>query len=189
VPFAVLSWRYLLPNQHPMVTLHKQAFLQALPRYSRPVWCLIALYGYTAWFLFFAWKHILVAFRREREYLYREHNVAPLKHLSALLKLTLLHTIPPSYYYRHQLFKSKEAAWLLHIFDFECANIHKQMSPNISCHSKTVISDKHVFATEMAANHIPIVASTQLIETSREDLYLSLLQNRPLFLKTRLFSA
>lgn len=177
VPHAILSWRYLLPRQSRMVHLHRNTFLQAWADYPRWVWCLIALYSYSLWYLFHAWRQVFRIWHRQSESLQQQEGISRIKQFFALLGLALLHTTPPHFYYQYRLYRYPERDWLNFVYTHELPHWHRALSPNISARSQHLMSHKHDFAREMARLGLPTVEAVQLV-TPGDDFPEALLFSR-----------
>lgn len=164
VPHAILSWRYLLPRQSRMVHLHRKTFLQAWADYPRWVWCLIALYSFTVWYLFHAWRQVFRVWRRQSASLQKQQGISRNKQLYALLGLALLHSTPPHFYYQYRLYRYPERDWLNFVYTHELPHWHRVLSPNISARSQHLMSHKHDFAREMSRLGLSVVETAQLVK-------------------------
>lgn len=167
VPHAILSWRYLLPKQNRMVHLHRKTFLSAWADYPRILWCLIALYSYTTWYLYYAWRQVYLTWKNRSKVLFNEQGISPWQQLKNLTALALLHSIPPHFYYQYQLHRFPEREWLNFIYTHELPHWHHMMSPNICARSQHLMSHKHDFSLEMKRLGLPTIPSVLHVKRGR----------------------
>ena len=158
-PHAILSWRYFLSGQNHMVHLHRRTFVEAWAGYPRVLWCLIAVYSYTLWYLFYSWGQVYSAWTRRSAKLFKEHHLSRHRQALDLLTLALLHSIPPAYYYKCHLYLYPEQQWLDFVYDHELPHWHSMLSPNASVESKHIMSHKQDFSLKMAQLGLPGIAT------------------------------
>jgi hypothetical protein len=156
-PHAILSWRYLLPKQNHMVYLHRRVFLQAWGSYPRVVWCLIALYSFTLWYLFHSWREVFRAWKKFSPALLDQAHISRSRQALDLAMLAIFHSTPPAFYYSYHLYRYPEKKWLNFIYTHELPHWHAVLSPNISARSKHLMAHKQDFALEMAAQGLPSI--------------------------------
>jgi hypothetical protein len=183
VPHAVLSWRYLLPNQSEAVRRHRRVFLSAWPRYPRAVWLMVALYSFTLWYLWYGWAALYRTIRYVKP---RYSASAPANSMTRYLQLcwlTFAHTTPPGVYYFYQLYRFPERAWLNFIYTHELPHWHHYHSPHITTGESALLSDKHNFAETMRSADLPAIESILQLSRGERLLPETMFQQRSLFIK------
>ena len=166
-PYAILSWRYLLPRQSAAVRLHKLFFLHAWPNRPRVVWLVIAVFSYTKWFVFQGWVQLLRVWKKLSPVLQKENGISRNKQFIGLLKLVFLQTTPPVYYYRYRLYRYTTLEWLNFIYTHELPNWHGVMSLGVSPKTTNLLSDKAAFAQEMQKQGLPVIDGIVIRKGSR----------------------
>lgn len=181
-PHAVLSWRYFLPGQSPNVRLHRNAFMRAWPRLPRLAWFIIALYSYSLWYLFHAWRQVLSAWWRWGSGVEDRQGVSRPRQLLGLAILAYGHAMPPSYYYRYKLHECPESRWLDFVFTHELPNWHHALSPELGARTTRLMGHKHAFASAMEEMGLPAV-ETRMFLRRGEPIPGRLFGGQSLFLK------
>ena len=180
VPYAILSWRYLLPGQNEAVCIHKKVFLYAWPDKPRIIWFVIALFSYTKWLAFQGWIKLWKVWKKRSPVLQEKYGISHNKQFFDLLKLVFLQTTPPGFYYRYRLYRYTTLEWLNFIYTHELPNWHRVMSPDLSPKTANLLSDKAAFAQEMQKQGLPVIDGIVIRKGSR-------LTQGQLFQQTSLF--
>ena len=184
VPHTVMSWRFLLPNQSLSVQLHRKVFLHAWPDLPRWQWALIALYSTMTWWFFFCWLQIYQCMSKRAAEISERFQIPRYLQFSELVQLSILHSIPPQFYYQYELFQKPKAAWLDYIYTHELPHWHQELSAaSASQQTLHCMSDKQAFAEYLSNHGIGAVCSVAHIAAGskvQEDL---LFTGRSLFLK------
>jgi hypothetical protein len=158
VPHTLVSWRFFLPGQSLAVKMHRAVFLKAWPQLPRWAWCLIFLYSHCLWVFFYSWKKTIAALRRHGGETQRRFHIPLPRQTLDLLNLSLLHGIPPFFYYSYGLFRQPRTRWLNYVYTHELPHWHTAMSGRADLSAAhLLLSDKTVFAQEMAKAGIPAV--------------------------------
>jgi len=157
IPHTVMSWRFLLPNQSRAVQLHRKVFLGAWPSLPRWQWALIALYSAVTWLLFFSWQQVYFCMKNRRRKVSEEFSIPVGQQLFDLLVLTLLHGIPPRYYYLYSLHQRPRKQWLDFIYDHELPHWHQVLSAGVSEKTLHLMRDKKAFAEFMTRQGIAAI--------------------------------
>ncbi|MCK9372314.1 MAG: hypothetical protein M0P91_03895 [Sulfuricurvum sp.] len=174
VPHAVLSWRYLLPNQNPSIGLHKKVFLEAWSNLPRTVWWLIAFCSYTLWLCFYGWKYLWSVWHKSSPILSQKIGVSRSRQLFDLWRLTFLYTTPPRFYYAYQLYNYTALEWFDFIYTHELPHWHRTFSPDVTPRTIQLLTDKALFAQEMVQRNLPAISGvvlTKASEISEEKLF------------------
>nr|WP_319997136.1 sugar-transfer associated ATP-grasp domain-containing protein [uncultured Draconibacterium sp.] len=180
VPYAIFSWRYLLPGQSAVVRLHKLVFLHAFLGESRVVWFVIALFSYTRWFAFQGWIQLWTVWKKLSPVLQEETGITRNKQFADLLKLVFGQTTPPLFYYSYRLYCYSTIEWLNFIYTHELPNWHLLMSPNLGEKTRNTLTDKAVFAQEMQKRGLPVIKGDVIVKGS-------IVSNKQLFRQSSLF--
>jgi len=181
-PYAILSWRYLLPGQSAAVCLHKLVFLHAWPNKPRVVWFVIALFSYAKWFAFQGGIRLWKVWKKLSPVLQEKTGISRNKQFTDLLKLVFLQTTPPHFYYRYRLYRYTTLEWFNFIYNHELPNWHRVMSPGVSQKTTRLLSDKAAFAREMQKQGFPVIEGI-VIHKGNQLTKEQLFQQRSLFLK------
>ena len=183
IPHAILSWRYLLPNQSRSTRLHKQTFKNAWSRFPRPVWWLIATYSCTLWYLWYGWFQTFRVWRNIRPKHTESTTLSSNRQLMALWWLAFGHAIPPSFYYRYQLYRLPEREWLDFIYTHELPHWHVSQSPKITQRELELISDKELFSKAVTNIGLPAIQTVAYLPKNETLQPSQLYQQRSLFIK------
>ncbi len=181
-PYAILSWRYLLPGQSAAVRLHKLVFLHAFPGKPRVVWFAMALLSYTKWFAFQGLIQLWKTWKKYSLVLQEETGISRNKQFADLLKLVFLQTTPPYFYYRYRLYRYTTLEWFNFVYTHELPNWHLVMSPDLSQKTTNLLSDKAAFAQEMQRQGFPVIEGI-VIHKGDQRTNEQLFQQKSLFLK------
>jgi hypothetical protein len=187
-PHAILSWRYFLPNQDAMVHLHRQTFLGAWAGFPRVIWCLIAVYSYTLWYLLHSWTQVYSIWKKRSARLFRRQHIARYRQALDLLMLALLHSTPPVYYYRYRLYLYPESQWLNFIYTHELPHWHHMMSANASKENMRLMNDKQAFSIAMMQRTLPAIATIYDKLAEQKFPQEQLFSQRSLFIKPNIGS-
>lgn len=182
IPHAILSWRYLLPNQSEAVKLHRRVFVNAWPRLPRLLWLFIALYSYGLWFLFWGWFLLWKNWQNFSVELAQTQGISRARQLFDLIRLSFLHTTPARYYYRYQLYRYRSVEWFHFIYTHELPHWHLVLSPQLSDRTAHLMAHKADFATYMLHQGLPSVQGEVFFRHSTITES-SLFQQSSLFLK------
>ena len=190
-PYAILSWRYLLPGQSIAVRRHRAVLLGAWPKLPRPVWWALALLSYGRWYFWFGWAALYRAIFKLRKH---EHNTAALStsqgaRISAmnqaahLLLLTFAHAIPPHFYYQYRLYRYPRAQWLNFVFTHELPYWHHLLSPNVTDAERKLMTNKAHFSKVMTLAGLPAIATIKRLKLGEIIDSAALFQQQSLFIK------
>lgn len=179
LPKGVLKYSYIL-KQTDIDTLHTRAYKKNGINLKQPFKSLYTFYTFIFWFLFFGWKLTWKIWSGRSSELYNSKQIRPLKQLFDLLKLTFLFTSPPVLYYRLNLYNYKSADWNKFIFTNELPGWHKMMSPNTTKQTKTLLTNKALFAAYMQKVGVPVISDFTTLQGKKITCH-------QLFLKTSLF--
>jgi hypothetical protein len=182
-PHAVLSWRYILPNQSAAVRRHRRVLLNAWPRYPRAVWFAVALYSFILWYLWYGWAALYRAIRHVRPRYSASVPASTLAQCLQLFWLTFAYTTPPGFYYLYQLYRFPEREWLNFVYTHELPHWHHYHSPHIATEEQALLSDKQYFATTMRQAKLPAIETLLQIQQGERLLPDTLFQHRALFIK------
>ncbi len=183
IPFAILSWRYLLPNQSLAIQTHKQALKKAWPQLPRPLWWLMAIYNYTLWYLWFGWNMFFKSWFVVRKKHPQTISKSASRQLFELLLLTFVHTIPPRFYYQYRLYSQKESQWLDYIYTHELPAWHQAQSPDMTDEESRLLSDKVYFAEQMQQTGLPVINTIAKLKQDSKIEPSDLWKKQSLFLK------
>lgn len=163
VPHTVMSWRFLLPGQPLAVRLHRRVFCGAWPTLPRWVWGMMVLYASGRWFTYQCWGQILRALRHHSQTTWERFQIPWRTQLLDLVRLAVLHSIPPHFYYHYGLFRQPRRHWLQYIYTHELPHWHAVLSPGLSPPTRHVLTDKQAFAAVMARHGIPTVPTLHFL--------------------------
>jgi hypothetical protein len=180
VPYAIFSWRYLLPGQSQAVKLHKEVFLRADSNHLRTGWWVIAFYNYGKWYLFQGGISLFKTRGKYSPVLYNQAGISRKRQFADLLRLVFLHTTPAVYYYHYRLYRYSYRQWFDFIYTFELPSWHRAISPHISPETEKILSDKNAFAQKMQKQGFPIIEGKVISKGSR-------VSNEQLFRQSSLF--
>lgn len=181
-PYAILSWRYLLPRQSAAVRLHQLVFLHAFPGKPRVVWYVIALFSYTKWFAFQGGIQLCKTWKKYSLALQEQTGLSRNKQFADLLRLVFLQTTPPHFYYLYRLYRYTTLEWLNFIYTHELPNWHQVMSPALGPKTTNLLSDKTAFAEEMQKQGFPVIEGI-VIRKGNQLTKEQIFKQRSLFLK------
>ncbi len=182
-PFAILSWRYILPNQTPAVRLHRQAFLTNFTRRPRVLWCLLTVHSYFIWYLFYSWRQCYQVWKSKNTACLLSEGVNTWQLLGHLFTLAFLQATPPRFYYHYRLHRYPVKQWLEFIYTHELPHWHQIMSPNISEQSQQLLSDKSYFSQKILEKGLPAVPTFAHLSRGAKLTDDTLFQERSLFFK------
>lgn len=158
VPHTVVSWRFFAPGQSLAVKMHRAVFLKAWEQLPRWAWCLIFLYSHCRWVFFSSWEKTIAALRRFAGETQRRFHISLARQTLDLLNLSLLHGIPPVFYYAYGLFRQPRPRWLSYVYTHELPHWHTAMcGPRDLSAARRLLADKGAFAAEMDLAGIPAV--------------------------------
>lgn len=180
VPYAVLSWRYLLTPSSDAMLLHRYACFRGIPNINPRLWLVLLLYSNLAWFSFWSW-YFLVKVARYQIFSHRCVAHTPrLKQLADVIRLALGMTTPPQYYYQYKLFNYPRKQWWDFIYTHEVSCWHQITHRNIGEESRRCMQNKLDFYANGKQHKLPVVDSTHLTDLSQ---LLERLAMTPLFIK------
>lgn len=184
VPYAVLSWRYVLPRQSAMVRSHKAVFLGAFPYRSRFEWCCLGVYSFGRWYLFGGWVAWARALRKHLGAEPESKRISRVKQCLGAWWLTFAHSTPPVFYFWFRLFQVPERLWLENVFSHELPHWHLINSPHMSDAEQNLLTDKMRFAHKLSEEGLPFVpALFRVAEGEGFPVDAVLAERRSLFLK------
>jgi len=181
-PYAILSWRYLLPGQNAAIRLHKAVLLHAWADKPRIVWFFITLFSYIKWFAFQGWIQLWKTWKKMSPVLQEKRGISRYKQFNDLLKLVFLQTTPPHFYYHYRLYRYTKLEWFNFIYTHELPNWHRVMSPYLSSRTTNLLSDKDAFAWEMKEQGLPVIDGI-VINRENQLTQKQLFHQKSLFLK------
>ena len=182
-PHAVLSWRYLLPNQSKATLQHRKAFLGAWYMLPRSVWAAIAIYSTSKWYLWSGWLALYQVVINLRPKLINKPQKNLGKEIIHLWWLTFAHNIPPYYYYSYQLYNYAEKDWLNFVYTHELPHWHHLLSPSLSKKELELITDKQVFSKKMLEAGLPAIPTLLYLEPSDTLTHNDIFKEKSLFIK------
>jgi hypothetical protein len=179
LPKGVLKYSFII-NKTEISILHNRAYKISGINLIQPFKSFYTLYGYSFWFLFLGWKLTWKTWRSRSVALYKSKQIPPLKQLGDLLRLTIIYTSPPIYYYRLKLYNYKSADWHKFIFTNELPAWHKMMSPNITKQTKALLTNKSFFAAHIQKVGVPVISDLTIQQGKK-------ITHNQLFLKSSIF--
>jgi hypothetical protein len=164
VPHTMVSWRFWAPGRSLAVKMHREVFLRAWQQLPRWAWGLIFLYSHCLWVFFFGWERIIRTWRRCARDAQRQFHISMAQQLLDLLDLSLLHGIPPIFYYTYDLYRQPRQRWFNYVYTHELPHWQTVMSdlPATSAVHR-LLSDKQAFAVAMARAGIPAVSTSAFL--------------------------
>ncbi len=181
VPHTLVSWRFLLPRQSFSIQLHRQVFLQSWSIVPKFFWLPITLYSLIVWYSFFSWYYSLRCWWANKKNTVT--GKSSLIQLFDLLRLSILHGIPPRFYYHYKLYNYRTTSWFDFIYTHELPHWHCNLSLNNSTESNRLLSDKHRFSKCLAAANLQGIPTLFFLNQNTVLSNIELFQNKSLFLK------
>jgi hypothetical protein len=188
LPYGLLSVRFLLPASNPRINLHRDLRLSTS----------------NAWRLFFTVANIWLALRWLTWLAWRASNGAvhihglaaqnagaqsPATQRREILRLALLHSIPPLAWYQYQLWQPSKDIWA-YVYDSELPQFHQFYNGNLKGHAARLLADKWLFAQSTTAAGITATQTLAELNKGQHDALLAMLQQHAsIFCKPRFGSA
>lgn len=158
-PYGLVSWRFLLPGQSRAIQTHRVLLLQGFPEVPRPLWYLLNAMLWLRWVLFSAWRSCIRIVRLHGSEVEQYYQVPQWRQFFALLRLALLHAIPPQSYYQRQLFLSgRDGDLWACVYDAELPTYHFWASgfPARRSPSLQLLGDKRRHTEALKQRGLPV---------------------------------
>ena len=149
-PYALYSWRYLLPTDNHAVRCQRYFSLRVLPELPRVAALLVILHQLLWWFIWHAPAAVWRVWRAESKQLVADNQIARWQQLFSLIRLAYGRTIQPAAYYALALYRYPHNASFGFIFTQQLPDWHKVWQQPLPADVQAVIQNKHLFAEFMA---------------------------------------
>ena len=182
-PGFIFSPRYFYARKDPAVLFHRRLFFISC---RRPVNVLINIIAYGRWIGYYAWRTSYRACKTRTDEHLIDYGLTRRALFWVLIKLALVHVIPPRYYFKHQLHQPHRRQRILnYVYNQEMPHFHEacnRMFPDAH-HAKRLMGDKYQFSLALQAIGIPTVDSERYATCGLEPALKKLLQQKSIFCK------
>ncbi|WNO09102.1 sugar-transfer associated ATP-grasp domain-containing protein [Teredinibacter sp. KSP-S5-2] len=120
---------------------------------------------------------------RNRKQIQDEYHITYLKQFLGVLKHALLHSVPPRFYYRYQLYLNNKHQWPDFIYTHELPAWHQAFSQQFSAESRAFLTDKKFFAEKLQLADLPSVPQVEKTFIDGKPNESILFQKKSLFFK------
>ncbi|MCK5682460.1 hypothetical protein KAI46_16790 [bacterium] len=190
IPHTLISWRFLWPGDDRAVLWHRRVFLDAWCQHGRLLQYSILIYSILIWFAWQSWRQVFRSWSNLSPKLYEKLAISRSRQFCDLLRLALLHGIPPIYYYQLRLFQQPPRRWLSFIYNHELPQWHLVMakmgttiSDSEAQAERELIGDKFAFAKKMSQNQIAAIPTGSFISKGTKPDPKQIFREKKLFLK------
>lgn len=188
LPYGLLSLRFLLPASNPWIDLHRDLRLSTSNAW-RAFFTVANGWLVLRWLTWSAWRASKAAVRINGLAANGAGAQSPATQQCEILRLALLHSIPPAAWYQYQLWQPTQDIWA-YVYDSELPQFHQFYNGNLKGAGARLLADKWSFAKMAAAHGINATPSLAELNSGQHDALLVLLQHHPaVFCKPRTGSA
>lgn len=189
LPHGLISLRFLLPTQDPWIRLHRDLPLAQNPG-RQALHCVINFWLLLRWLLSTAWRASGAAVKNLGDSAQALGAKPPAAQRRDILRLALLHTIPPIAYYQYQLWKHADSAIWAYVYDNELPQFHQHHNGNMQGASADLLADKWQFAQKAAVAGLCATPTLKALNRGEHTVLPALLQlHGDVFCKPRFGSA
>lgn len=149
-PYALYSWRYLLPSNNHALRCQRYFSLRVLPELPRVVALLVVLHQLLWWYLWHAPKAICRVWRARSARLATDEQIAGWQQLACLIRIAYGRTVHPAAYYALALYRYPHSASFGFIFTQQLPDWHKVWQRPLPAKVQAIIQNKQLFADHMA---------------------------------------
>jgi hypothetical protein len=152
-PSFILSKEFFCLKSTPLIAFHKRLFFLSC---QHPVSLLINLQAYIRWLTYYAWVASYQGCQRQTSKQLKENGLSRPVLFFKLLKMSLVHVVPPYYYFKYQLNRNENAVFnyfyqqQLPYFHHHCNQYFKSYKQAV-----TLIGDKHSFSLALQRLGLP----------------------------------
>jgi len=188
LPYGLLSVRFLLPTSNPWISLHRELRLS-----TSPAWCVFFsaanVWLTLRWLMWSAWRTSNSAARIHGPAAHDTGAPSPPAQRREILRLALLHSLPPLAWYQYQLWQTSKNMWA-YVYDSELPQFHQFYNGKLKGTSARLLADKWLFAQTATAHGIAATQSLAELKSGQHDALIKQLQhNVAIFCKPRFGSA
>lgn len=165
IPPGVVSRYYFIPNNDPIISLHKKSLFFVPSKGSKTLYALLAIMQQLLWWFYFGWMAFFKVWNIKSKFLLEinHQKLSNFKIFFDLFQLTFFNTIPPIYYFWFRLYSLPKSKWLYFIYNHETSKWQHVLSKKISEESSLFISSKHFFWYKGMKNGVSIVPISRFI--------------------------
>ncbi|MEI6260103.1 MAG: sugar-transfer associated ATP-grasp domain-containing protein [Deltaproteobacteria bacterium] len=168
MPHGLVSPCYLLPGQSRHIRIHRSLWLCSFPRVPLPIFLLVEGFLYLRWILFSAWVGAFRAVRRLGPAIRDREGIAIRTQFNRILKLALLHAVPPFEAYAFRLYRGgwNASVWN-YVFTHEIPAFHRwrDARQGKTGLSVRVLGDKQQTAEILSRHGLPVAPVLEMVNT------------------------
>jgi len=188
LPYGLLSLRFLFPTSNPWIRLHRELRLSTSPVW-RVFFTVANVWLTLHWLTWSAWRASNNAVRSHGPAAHAAGAQSPPAQRREILRLALLHSLPPLAWYQYQLWQPSKNIWA-YVYDSELPQFHQFYNGNLKGKSARLLADKWLFAQTATAHGIAATPSLAELKSGQHDALLELFQyHTAVFCKPRFGSA
>jgi hypothetical protein len=186
--YGLLSVRFLFPASNPWINLHRDLHLSTSNAW-RAFFTVANIWLALRWLMWSAWRASSAAVHNHGLAAQDAGAQSPAAQRRAILRLALLHSIPPQAWYQYQLWQPSKDFWA-YVYDSELPQFHQFYNGNVKGAGARLLADKWLFPQTAAAHGIAITPSLGQLDSGRHATLLALLQHHSaVFCKPRFGNA
>ena len=182
-PYALYSWRYIMPTDNHAVRCQRYFSLRVLPELPRVAALLVVLHQLLWWYLWHAPKAIWRVWRAESKQLVADNQIARWQQCFSLIRLAYGRAIQPAAYYALALYRYPHSDNFYFIYSQQLPDWHKVWQQSLPADVQAVIQNKHLFAEFMAQAGLCTVPSLGLWQQGTHLDELRQFEHIPVFCK------
>lgn len=163
-PYALYSWRYILPTADNAIRCQRSFSSRVLPELPRFVAMLVVLHQLLWWYLWHGPWAIWRNWRSQSQQTQYAYAVTSIRQLLHLLRLAYGRTVHPAAYYQLVLHRYPHSHTFNFIYSQQLPDWHKVWQPHITEPVQALIRNKRLFAEQMSAagmNTVPTLSYWQ----------------------------
>ena len=187
-PSFIMSVDFLNPKSSRIISLHRRLFFLSC---CRPINLIINLIAYARWVGYYTWVLSYKASTKQTEEQLQEYGLTRLELFLELVKLGLIHIIPPRYYFIYQFYKNNNKKKILnYVYNQQQPYFHDNSNRNFKQYKQDVklIGDKYQFTIALQKIDIPTVSSELCNTLALKQRPWLLLQKKAMFVKPNIGS-
>jgi len=187
IPYGIISVRYLLPFQSEAVRQHRQWMFSQFPKWPTALWLPLNLCLWLRWQCWYGPYFIYKAHQKNACRITKIDGVHPIIQWWQLYCLSLLHTIPPSFYYQYKLYQShrRKQLWQ-YVYEHELPGYHHAQSLSLANNTieklqkqSAQLSNKPQMIQRFIKQGIPTTPVLKTLEQLSLSVLTTLKQNYP----------
>lgn len=188
LPYGLFSLRFLALSADPYISSHRSLRLSTSCAW-RAFFTAANFWLLPRWLIWSAWRMSENVVRSHGDAAQNAGAPPPAGQRRAVLRLALLHSIPPQAWYLYQLWQPSRNKWA-YVYDNELPQFHQFHNGKVKGAGSRLLADKWLFAHTATARGIAMPPSLAELHSGGHEVLLALLgQHQALFCKPRFGNA